>query len=68
MIIPKDGDRTWTRDMWRFFQRMDRCINRIMCDKFNKYFADMLIFGNGEYEVTEEDQQKISDLMAGKRP
>lgn len=68
MIIPKDTDRSWTRATWKYLQRMERCTNRIMGEKMEKCLSDMVIFGNGQYELTQEDSNAIADLMEGKRP
>lgn len=68
MIIPKGNDRSWTKAMWRYLQRMERCTNRIMGKKFDKCFSDMTVFGNGQYEITQADNQAIADLMEGKKP
>lgn len=68
MIVPKGNDRTWSKAMWRYLQRMERCTNRIMGAKMEKCFNDSIIFGQGQYEITQADMNAVADLMKGKRP
>jgi len=68
MIVPKGNDRTWSRAMWKYLQRMDRCTRRVMAEKMDKCFQDMIIFGSAQYEITQADSNAIADLMEGKKP
>jgi len=68
MIVPKNDDRTWTKPMWKYLQRYSRCVNRIISPKLEKAMIDQLIYGQGQYEITADDSQSVTDLMLGKKP
>jgi hypothetical protein len=68
MIVPKGNNRSWSKAMWKYLQRWERCSNRVMGEKMAKCFNDSIVYGMGEYEVTEADVKAIADLMGGKKP
>lgn len=72
MILPKDGDRSWTRDMWKFFHRYGRCIDRAFRESgsLDKQMLDMLVYGRGEYtpDQLQTDAERVSQLMNGLKP
>lgn len=68
MIIPKGIDRSLSKAAWKYLQRMERCTNRIMQPKWEKAWTDQLVYGQGSYEITEQDMNAVANLMKGGRP
>ena len=68
MIKPKNDDRTWTKAIWKFLHRYERCVNRVMGPKLEKAITDQLLYGYGQWEITEADSFEVAEWMKGKKP
>lgn len=72
MIVPKDGDRSWTKPMWKYLNRFYRCHKRALSESgsFEKQLTDIFIYGTGYYtpEQQEDDTKRTMELMRGLKP
>lgn len=70
MISPKGNDRSWKKPLWKYIQRLDRCMQRAVVENTEKQLMDIMAFGSSI--VTPDDQNKITErcneLMRGLKP
>lgn len=69
VIVPKDGNRSWPRDVWKYFYRLGRCMERAALESGNveNMLCDLIVYGTGF--ITPEQQEceatRIAELMHG---
>lgn len=69
MILPKENNRSWNKVMWKYMNRLGRCIDRARNESgsLDKQLIQMAVYGTNMYTPEEQkiDADRIAQLMSG---